>query len=114
MDGQGRSISANQNEDSGQQVEEPDDFKEKTLPFQSRRSSGNIQRLLQNVIGSADRVNRLRLFDFVKNPSDVQIRLYFLAIDFQKDVAGLNTGKFSGSVSKYQLRLYRSLIGLDP
>jgi len=114
MNGERRSISANQNKDSGQQVEEPDDLKEETLPFQSRRDSGNIQRLLNNIVGAADCVNGLRLSEFIENPRDITIALNFDPIDLQQDIASLNPGKLCGSITYDNLRLYRSRIGLDP
>jgi hypothetical protein len=114
MNGQRRSISANQNKDSSQQVVKSDDFKEETLTFQPRRNSGNIQRLLNNTVGAANRVNGLRLSDIIKNPSDVAIALYFGTIDLKQDIASLNSGKLCGPVAYDYLSLYSSRIGLNP
>ena len=114
MNGQRRSESANQNKDSGQKVEEPDDFKVETLPLQPRRSSGDFQCLLNDIVGTANCINGLRLSDIIENLSDIAVALDFDAIDFQQDIAGLNAGKFRGSVTYNQLGLYDSLIGLDP
>jgi hypothetical protein len=114
MNGQRRSESANENKDSRQQIEEPDDFKEETLPFDSKWSSANFQRFVKYVVGTADCVNGFRLSDIIKNPSNIAIGLNFVVIDFQEDVAGLNSGKLCRSVTYYLLSLYRALIGLDP
>ena len=81
MNGQGSSKSANQNKDSGQQIEEPDDFKEETLSFQPGLSSGNIQRLLNDAIGAANRVNGRRLPDIIKDPGDIAIAFDFFTVD---------------------------------
>ena len=114
MNGQRRSKSANQNKDSSEQIEKPYDFKEETLSLQSRRSSGDVQRLLKDTVGAANRVNGLSLSDTIENPSDIAITLNFVTIDFQQDVASLNSGKFCGSVACNLLSLYRTLSGLDP
>ena len=92
MYGEGCSKSANQNKDSSQQIEKSDDFEKKTLPLQSRRSSGNIQRLLNNSVGAAERVNGLRRAKLIENPGDIAITFDAETIDFQKDIACLNSG----------------------
>ena len=66
------------------------------------------------IVGPANRVNGLRLTDVIKYSSDIAIGVYFEAIDFQQDVASLNSGKFCRPVRRNSLSLYRSLIGLNP
>jgi hypothetical protein len=69
---------------------------------------------LNNTVGAAYRVNGLRLPEIIKNPSDVAIALDFDTIDFQQNIASLNSAKFRGPVAYDYLSLYSALIGLDP
>jgi hypothetical protein len=105
MYGQGRSKPANQNKDSGQQVEEPDHFKEEALPFHPRRSSGDIHCLLEDIVGPADCISGLRLADFIEDLSDFTIALDFAAIYCQQDIPWLNTGVLRGPIPCYLLSL---------
>src|SRR3954465_2779679 len=93
MNGQGRSKSPNQDKDSGQQVEESDDFKKETLPLQSCGSPSNFQSLLKDIVGPADCVDGLTLSEMVENLGDIAVTFNFDTIDFQENIACLNTGK---------------------
>jgi len=114
MNGQGRSKSANQNKDTGKQVEESDDFKKEPLPLQPWRSSTNIQRLLNDIVGAADCVDGVTLSEIIKGLSDVAVTFDFDTIDFQENIACLNPGKLCGAVANNYLSLYCSLTGLNP